>query len=128
MKPLYIEKSKVAPQVIFDKSNGIFLIKGRSLPENPFSFFEPMLDWVKEYIINPNQITVFTFEFEYFNSASSKVILEILRLLEKLLSKGLEVRVNWCYMEEDEDVLETGQIYSSLVDVPFIFNGIARNY
>lgn len=127
MGPLYIEKSKLTPQVILDKSKGIFLIQGRSVPENAASFYEPIFEWLTDYINDPDQITIFAFDLEYFNSASSKVILHIIKMLETILNNGFDVRINWCYQEYDEDTLEAGQTYESLTDIPFVFNGLQVN-
>ncbi len=121
MEPLYIEASNLSPIVILDKSKEIFLIKGRSLPENAFSFYDPIIEWLITYLRDPNPGTIFTFELIYFNSASSKAILQIVQILEKLIENGLQASVIWFYQEEDEDSLETGETYASLVDVPFVF-------
>ena len=124
MEPLYINESSISPKVILDKSKEIFLIKGRSLPENALSFYEPVVDWLTEYLNNPLPVTILTFELDYFNSASSKVIFQIIEMMELLLKNGFEVKVNWYYQEEDEDTLEAGQTYASLTNVPFLFNAI----
>ena len=126
IEPLYIEKSNLTPKVILDKSEEIFLFKGRSLPQNVFEFYEPIYAWITQYIEEPNQSSVFTFELEYFNSSSSKAILQLLKMLETLTNNGLEVKVNWCYQEYDEDTLESGQTYSTLVDIPFFFQTISE--
>jgi hypothetical protein len=125
MEPLYIEGSKFTPRVAFDKNKEIFQITGRSLPENALSFYEPVMEWFREYLNNPNPTTILTFELEYFNTASSKVISDIILMLEGPLSRGLDVKVNWCYPQDDEDTLETGQDYASLTNIPFVFNALA---
>jgi hypothetical protein len=124
MEPFYIAGSKQTPEVVLDKDKAIFQFKGRSLPENSALFYDPILEWLRQYLNNPNPITILTFELEYFNSASSKIIFEIILMLKELLSKGLDAKVNWCYLEEDEDILESGQTYASLSNVPFVFTTI----
>jgi hypothetical protein len=119
MEPLCNAKTKSTPEVILDKSKGIFLIKGISKPENTVEFYDPIMNWLTEYTNNPNQSTVLTFDMDYFNSSSSKIILHIIQTLEEILKKGLEIRVNWCY--GDEDTLEAGEAYESLTKVPFTF-------
>jgi hypothetical protein len=124
MEPLNIKELKTSPQVIFDKSKEIFLIKGRSLPENSLSFYEPVINWLTEYINSPNPKTILTIELDYFNSASSKIILQIIQMLEIPVKNGYDIKINWSYQEEDEDILEAGQIYANLSHVPFLFNTI----
>ena len=121
MEPFSVEASKQTPHVVLDKNKEIFLFTGRSLPENSAAFYEPILAWLNQYINNPNPVTIINFELEYFNSASSKIIFEIILMLKDILSKGLEAKVNWCYTEEDEDILESGQTFEGLSNVPFVF-------
>ena len=57
----------------------------------------------------------------YFNTASSKIILDILMKLEELHEAGNEVMIEWHYEEDDEDMQEAGEEYSEIVEVPFSF-------
>lgn len=124
MEPLNIEGTNHSPKVIFNKYEGIFKISGRSLPENAHSFYEPIIEWFSKYLNNPNPTTILTFELEYFNSVTSKYIFEIIRMMLFLLDNKLEAKVNWCYPEDDDDILETGQIYENLLKMPFVFKTI----
>ena len=117
MEPLYKEKTKSTPEVILDPSKEIFLIKGNSRPENTLEFFEPIINWLVEYSNNPNPTTIFKFEMDYFNSASSKIFLNLIHALENIFKKGTDVKVAW--VSTDEDILEAGQAYESLTEVPF---------
>ena len=124
IEPIYIEKSNLTPHVILDKTKEIFLFKGRSLPQNVSDFYEPIINWLTEYIADPNPTTVITIELEYFNSSSSKAILQLIKMLETLKNNRLDVKVIWCYQEYDDDTLESGQTFSNLVNVPFSFQTI----
>jgi hypothetical protein len=119
MEPLYKEKTKSTPEVNLDKSKEIFLIKGWSKPENTLEFYEPVMNWFTEYTNNPNPSTTLTIDMDYFNSSTSKVLLNIINILEVILKNGLEVKVTWHY--GDEDTLEAGEAYKSLTKVPFTF-------
>jgi uncharacterized protein YkuJ len=57
----------------------------------------------------------------YFNTASSKIILDILMRLEDLHNDGKNITVEWHYEEDDEDMQEAGEEYSEIVEVPFKF-------
>ncbi|MBK8807982.1 MAG: DUF1987 family protein [Bacteroidales bacterium] len=52
------------------------------------------------------------FELIYFNSASSKCLLDMVILLKKLYSGKLNI--NWYYEEGDEDLLEAGEEFLML--------------
>ena len=121
MEPLFIEPTKSTPKVNFDPGKGVFQIYGRSLPEDVKTFYNPVIEWLQKYLENPNPTTVLDFELEYFNTASSKIILEIIKLLKVPASKGIDVQVSWRHHEDDEDNLEVGQDYASIVNIPFTF-------
>ncbi|WP_027000568.1 DUF1987 domain-containing protein [Eisenibacter elegans] len=111
------EGTEDTPKIILDKNNGIFEISGRSLPEDAAEFYDPVLQWLGEYGSSPNPETVFIFKLEYFNTASSKLILDILSKLEGITGTS----VLWYYHEDDEDMQEAGTEFSELVEVPFEF-------
>jgi hypothetical protein len=76
------------------------------------------LDWLDEYAKSPVPKTQFKFELEYFNTSSSKNILEILKKLEKIYQDGHDIQITWYYDEDDEDMEETGEDYKALLSVP----------
>ncbi len=117
MQIINLEGTEDTPKIILDKNNGIFEVSGRSLPEDSAEFYQPVLDWLDEYKSNPNGATDFVFKLEYFNTASSKLILDLLSQLEEI--KG--VTIHWYYHEDDEDMQEAGEEFSELVEVPFEF-------
>jgi len=119
MEPLRIDRTDDSPQVIFDVENDLFEISGRSLPEDVNTFYEPVLSWLEEYSRNPAPKTTFDFRLTYFNTASSKVILDILTIFEEMIEDGQELLVRWFYPKEDEDMLEAGEEYAEMVEVPF---------
>lgn len=119
MEVIRIEGSDDTPQVVLDAENKQFEIVGRSLPEDVVAFYKPVLDWLDEYMSNPADITNFVFRLEYFNTASSKMILDVLQKLEQLNGQGHPTIITWFYETEDEDMLEAGEEYQELVEVPF---------
>ena len=119
MEAYKVEGTYDCPEITLDKDNNLFEISGRSLPEDVVSFYEPVVEWLNEYMQDPNPETFFDFKFIYFNTASSKVILDILTLLEEMIENGHTVGVRWYYLEDDEDMQEAGEEYAEMVDVPF---------
>ena len=118
MKPFLIEATKDTPRVHFDPSNGIFSVTERSLPENAIEFYEEILQWLEEYIKDPISETIFEFKLEYFNTASSKQIIKIILILEKLAVNS-NVKIKWFHRSIDEDMESLGQRYARLIKVPF---------
>jgi hypothetical protein len=119
MNVLHIEATQDTPQIILNKADGIFELSGRSLPEDVIEFFTPVIGWLREYAKTPNPKTVFAFKLDYFNTASSKLILELLKTLQEI--KGIQIE--WYYQEDDEDILEAGKEFSEQVNIPFLFKG-----
>jgi hypothetical protein len=119
MEVIKILGSEDTPKVVLDKANNQFEISGRSLPEDVAAFYEPILEWLQEYALSPNKKTVFNFKLEYFNTASSKLLLDVLLKLEDMVDDGKEVLVRWHYPSDDEDMEEAGEEYADIVEVPF---------
>jgi hypothetical protein len=117
MQIINLEGTEDTPKIILDKSNGIFEVSGRSLPEDSAEFYQPVLDWIDDYKASPNPSTDFVIKLEYFNTASSKLILDLLSQLEDISN----VTIQWYYHEDDEDMQEAGEEFSELVEVPFEF-------
>jgi hypothetical protein len=117
MDVLHYEGTDDTPKVILNKSTGVFEISGRSLPEDSAEFYEPILNWLIEYAKDPNPTTEFMFKLEYFNTASSKLILDVLTKLEAIDGTS----VIWYYHEDDEDMSEAGEEFKDLVEIEFEF-------
>lgn len=107
------------PEVVLDPSTGIFKFTGKSFSEDVAGFFEPILDWLDEYSKSPSAKTEVELKLVYFNSASSKLLLDILLKLEDMVNNNNDVLVQWHYAEDDEDMQDAGEEYADIVDVPF---------
>jgi len=57
-------------------------------------------------------------KLEYFNTSSSKCLVEIFRRMEKLYKNGNEARIKWFYEEEDEDMQESGEDFKGIIRMP----------
>jgi hypothetical protein len=118
MEVIKLQGTDDTPSVILDKANGIFEFSGRSLPEDVNAFYEPILEWLSDYCEDHNSSTTVTFKLVYFNTASSKLILDILLKFEEIGEAGSDVQINWYYPEDDEDMEEAGDEYSDIVEIP----------
>jgi hypothetical protein len=119
MEPISIEGTAKTPTVKFNSEEGIIEIKGRSIPENSVEFYKPLVDWLEEYKKGPLPKTMVNIQLEYFNTSSSKCILDVFKKLEAIHKGKNEVEINWYYEEDDEDMLEAGEDYESIIRVPF---------
>ena len=120
MELVSLESTKKTPNVLLDPS-GRIRIGGRSIPEDASKFYDNILNWVLDYCHSPSDSTVVDIELEYFNSGSAKFVMQILRELSELLAEGKQLKVNWYYEEGDDDILERGEYYSSILDLEINF-------
>ncbi|HPD94560.1 MAG: DUF1987 domain-containing protein [Bacteroidales bacterium] len=119
MELLNIEGTPKTPTVNMNPNSGEVEIKGRSIPENSIEFYKPIIDWLDEYSGSPQPSTIVNIQLEYFNTSSSKCILDVFKKLEQLKKNQHDVLINWYYEEDDEDMLEAGEDYESIIKVPF---------
>lgn len=116
MNDIRIEGSPKTPTIIFQADSGTLEIKGRSIPENSIEFYKPLIDWIEDYSKAPQPKTVVNIQLEYFNTSSSKCILDLFKKLEAINN---EIVINWFYEEDDEDMLEAGEDYDAIINIPF---------
>jgi hypothetical protein len=119
LESLIISATENTPSVFLDKKNGKFIIEGKCLFEDTQTFFEPVLNWIESYAVNPNPITHFEFNLKYFNISGSKSILSILYKLRELQLNANEIKVTWYYTEDE--MQEFGEDFAFLLKIPFEF-------
>ena len=119
MEGVYQKGNHKVPEVSFNPDTAVFEIKGSSIPENSGAVYEPIIEFLKEYKEDPKETTTFNVALSYFNTSSSKWILNILRLMKEILTKKQkEVIINWFYEPEDEEMLEAANDYQSILNLP----------
>lgn len=121
MDVINMPASGYSPGIILDKENGRMEISGRACPEDPLEFYQPVFDWLDDYAEEPLEKTVFDFKLAYYNTATSKVLMMMMQRLEELANDGNNVLVRWYYLEDDEDMQESGEDYAEMIDVKFEF-------
>ena len=119
MEKVFIEPTRTTPLIKFDPDEGVLEMRGRSSPENSIQFYQKVLDNLDEYAISGGQEFTANIAFEYFNTSSSKCILDVFKKLEKINSDNNGVTINWHYEEDDEDMLEAGEDYQAIINIPF---------
>ena len=77
--------------------------------------------WITKYIQDPSEVTIVDLNLEYFNSSSAKVIVHLLQKISYVTLKHKKFIFNWYYEEGDDDILERGEFFSTVLDAPFNF-------
>ncbi|HRH02818.1 MAG TPA: DUF1987 domain-containing protein [Bacteroidia bacterium] len=120
MEIFKLEQTPRTPFLCFNPDSGVFEMKGKSIPENSTLFYKTMFEWLAEYIENPAPLTVLTIQMDYFNTSSSKSVVDLFKKLELIQKSGKgTVSINWMHNEEDEDMQEAGEDYKSIIKIPF---------
>jgi hypothetical protein len=133
MEKYILEETEFTPEIIFDPDKCEFSFKGVSRPEDVIKFYQPAIDWLKEfetYLLTATQEKYkvdslkVIFYLSYFNSSSSKMLLLILEIIKKIQTDGMDIKVDWIYDENDEQMYDDGMDLSETVDIPFNFQTI----
>ena len=122
MEPIVIEATSHSPEIIFLPS-GQLKIEGRSIPEDIFRLFDPLVRFAQN--INCPQVT-FDVNLEYFNTATSKKLMELFKTIDAN-NKVNNILINWHFEEGDEDSVEMAEIYEeSLLRSDFRYHEYAE--
>jgi hypothetical protein len=108
------------PFVNFDVNSKVFEIGGESFLEDADAFYDPILKWLQEFKGSHNEAITFNFKFIYYNSSSSKSVLKILKILKEYAQKAA-VEINWCYPEDNLDLLQEGKDFVELLGISINF-------
>jgi hypothetical protein len=122
MDQMIIEPTKYSPRVELDPS-GFIHIQGRSIIEDPFTFYGPILSWVENATSSSLKVEI---KLEYLNTSSSIQIYKLLSLIQENC-KIDNVSISWFYEENDEDTFELGKEFESQLKLPFGFYRFAEN-
>jgi len=119
MEKLLLQQTAKTPYICFDANNGTFEVAGKCIPEFAIEFFGPIKNWLDRFEQEDVSCPiVVNFKFDYYNTASSKCILDFFTKL-KNVSQKVNVTINWYYKEDDDDMLESGRDWEELFRLPF---------
>lgn len=116
---IFSENTEKTPLVEVLEDQGKINISGRSITENSYDFYKEFLHWVEVYAEQTQQDIEVNVHLEYFNTSTSKCLLQMFKSLEKVVSRNYSVKVNWFYDDEDEDMMEAGEDYRDVVNLDF---------
>ncbi len=119
---LYREESKNTPEIDFDPKNGLLQLKGKSIPENATQLYEPVVDWIKEYIKQPGAETNLHLNLIYFNTASSIWMARIIKVLSKIPDRDKLLIINLYFHIEEYDEMEAEDLHETIEPVLDVLN------
>ena len=107
------------PALEFDMKQGKLSLTGKSIPQDPTQFYEPLMKHIDTYVANPAPETTVDISMEYFNTPSAKYLQDIFQKLESILPGNNTVKVNWHYDAQDTDMLQAGKDYQGILQLTF---------
>jgi hypothetical protein len=115
---LFVEQTSKTPQVDLNQYNGELILYGRSIPENAAKIYEPIFDWVSQYILNPRPTTNFRINLEYFNTSSSIWLVKILKALIQIKDPDFVVILHlYIPLEDFEDMEKSGDLEEAFTPI-----------
>lgn len=123
MNPLKIEPFLQTPEINFDPDSGKMMLSGKSYPADAIEFYQPIIQWSKDYVQEAAKKTELICEIEYLNSASQKQLVELFMAFKPLTDKN-ELLVIWKYEEGDDDILTVGELIEHELQIPFEYEEV----
>jgi hypothetical protein len=117
MEPIKIEKTFSTPEVVFTPNNHTLMLEGRLIPENAETVFKPIIDWIDNYFANGGDTLKLLFRLYYYNTSSSKRIVNLMRKLDEYAAAGKKINIRWEYEEGDDDCMHDGNDFAKMVKV-----------
>ncbi len=111
MKSFYIDETRATPKIDFNLKKNELSIIGDSYPENASIFYREAMEWLTEYLQNKDRKVTINLQLTYWNTSSSKVITDILEMIQAYHDAKGDIFLNWFYEEDDEDSFDNGEIF-----------------
>ncbi|HEY4786597.1 MAG TPA: DUF1987 domain-containing protein [Bacteroidales bacterium] len=119
MENIVLKGTPNTPIVNFDASTGVIELTGKSIPEDPFDFYAPLLNWIDGYSKLPCPQTKVIIKLDYINSSSFKLLLQFLKKIERLYYEHCDVALIWYCEEDDFDMVDAAGVFKSILKMPF---------
>jgi hypothetical protein len=114
MRHITLARTERSPAVDFDFSTGRLVLRGESYPEDAAAFFGPLLQALREHLLETHASPI-TFEVElaYFNSSSAKALMNLFMPLEDAAADGRPVTIRWMFCASDDVIQEAGEDFAA---------------
>jgi hypothetical protein len=120
---IYLSDEKnTLPHISLDEKTTTIVIKGRSTSSSAEKVFEGVIEQMKEFLIKNFKDLTLEIDLEFFNTPTSKKLLDLFRLIKNISkTNGHKMTVKWYFEKGDDDMLDSGEDYESILEVPFKF-------
>lgn len=115
---MVIPATPKTPLIRFDAESSKLEIVGRSIPEDAEELYQPVFQLLRRMIMKPHGSLKVVLQFEYFNTHSSRILIDFLRVLESMMNAGHLIKVFWVCEEYDEETIDYGEDLKQIVQLP----------
>lgn len=115
---IHIPATTSSPEIIFSETDQTLSIYGESYPENSFTLFEPLFEWLQNELPKYKKLSL-KVNISYMNSSSTKCMLDILDIMDNAFNEGTEASVIWYYEKDNERALELAEEFREDLKLPF---------
>jgi hypothetical protein len=119
MEKWTIDATDRSPKVVLDRQESILLVEGRSYPEEGMDFFDPIIMRFRSIQDSDNPIGTVHIRLEYYNSATTKALADLLTAMERCAKRGNDVKVIWEYEEDDDGIAEDIEMFRETYQLDF---------
>jgi|UPI000403D866 hypothetical protein len=115
-----ITATRKTPKILLNFEQGLLEVEGLSIPENPYRFYQPVLDAIDEYLLAPRKHTLVCIYLRYFNSATVAMLGQLFKRMEQLTQlEGHQVKIEWKIDDWDEDSQDVARLLNAITRLPF---------
>jgi hypothetical protein len=119
MKRIHINQANDSPTVLINGEVGLIRITGRAIAHNPEQEYKELEKVIMEYCLDPCKISSINIQLTGISTNASKWLFHILKEIEKITHPKKQFVINWFYEEYDDFMLEVGEDYQDIIDLPF---------
>lgn len=114
MTNIKIEATTQSPAIEFDFEKALISISGKSYPENVNHVYSQLLEAINDYVKHPKEVTTVNFDWLYYNTATSKIMIKILLALK---SADTQLNVNWYIKKGFKMMVEKAELIGEVMDI-----------
>lgn len=117
MNNILTEGTTKTPQIDFNQHTGELILSGKSIPENSARVYEPLLEWITDYLKSPCNITNLRLNLEYFNTSTSLWLAKMVSALSKINREDCILFIHMYFDIEDFDSMEVEDIKDTVIQL-----------
>jgi len=109
------ERTTSTPYLLIDEAKGYMRLEGRCFHENIGQFFQTITDWLDIYLATDFGTLTVDNAVTYFNSSTTKLLLNMLLKMDRHAIGGNTIIVNWHMSADNEIMQECGEDFAEEV-------------